>query len=228
MKLDIYPAASGEGRGPLVMLVHGRGFVRGSKSADDTLRPKEDFVARGLTVVAVDYRFSFETDLEEMLQDLRCATRFLRANAALYNIDPDRIGIMGSSAGGYLANCVAMGIGNDGSDYLELNADQNSGFQAWVYWYGATDITYVSDGFPEPVRQPLPGSQYPASAVFLANVPHTRLRQAHGTHQNGMEDVVIPSSRRRHSMTHVTAGRRGASPLQKRRAWFCAKDASLP
>ena len=232
MKLDIYPAASGEGRRPLVMLVHGGGFVRGSKSADDTLRPKEDFVARGLTVVAVDYRFSFETDLEGMLQDLRCATRFLRANAALYNIDPDRFGIMGSSAGGYLANCVAMGIGNDGGDYLELNADQNSGFQALVDWYGATDITYVFDGFPEPVRQALLGSQYPASDVLIANSPAYQVTASSppALIQNGMEDVVIPFEQAQTLYdAYVTAGADAELHLYENAVHgFAPEDASLP
>src|SRR5690348_1769881 len=99
-RLDIYlPENASDKPLPLLVWVHGGGWVGGSKSEN----PGAEFTAHGLYASAsVEYRFSNVGVFPAQIQDCQAAIRFLRANASKYNIDPDRIGVWGGSAGGHL------------------------------------------------------------------------------------------------------------------------------
>ncbi|WP_429658321.1 alpha/beta hydrolase fold domain-containing protein [Bacillus cabrialesii] len=62
-----------------------------------------EFVKEGYTVASVQYRGSGDAAFPAQLQDVKTAVRFLKANAAAYNIDPHNIGVWGDSSGGHLA-----------------------------------------------------------------------------------------------------------------------------
>lgn len=103
LKMDIYPAAGGgTTAGPAVIMIHGGAWVAGRK--EDMTPLAKAFAEKGLTVANVQYRLGNQTTKwPAMLDDVQTAVRFLRANAAKYNIDPKRIGSTGASAGGHLA-----------------------------------------------------------------------------------------------------------------------------
>jgi acetyl esterase/lipase len=108
-KLDLYiPSKSSEKPLPLIVWVHGGAFRAGSKENP----PARQFVALGFAVASINYRFSQHAIFPAQIEDCKAAIRFLRANAKKYNIDPTRIGVWGSSAGGHL---VAM-LGTTGDD----------------------------------------------------------------------------------------------------------------
>jgi acetyl esterase/lipase len=67
-----------------------------------------ELARRGFVIASVEYRTSNEAKFPGPVEDIKSAIRFLRANAARYQIDPERIGIMGESAGGYLAAFVGL------------------------------------------------------------------------------------------------------------------------
>jgi hypothetical protein len=93
---------------PAVLWIHGGGWEHGDKNdhSGAALLANAGFVAATL-----NYRLSGDSPFPAAIEDCKCGIRFLRANAAKYGIDPDRIGVAGSSAGG--ASCR---IGrNDGS-----------------------------------------------------------------------------------------------------------------
>lgn len=95
------------------------------------------YLARaGYIVASVQYRVSGEALYPAPIEDAKAAIRYLRAHAAKYGIDPDRIAVMGESAGAHLA-CMA-GVLHDPSlnvgDYLDVS----SRVQAVVEWYGPT------------------------------------------------------------------------------------------
>jgi acetyl esterase/lipase len=134
--LDLYLPEKAEGRLPLVCWIHGGGWSAGSK--DDC--PAAYLAAKGYAVASINYRLSQHAVFPAQIQDCKAAIRWLRANAAKHHIDPDHIGVWGSSAGGHL---VAMLGTTGGVKELEGqggNLNQSSRVQCVVDWFGPTDL----------------------------------------------------------------------------------------
>lgn len=95
----------------------------------------------GFLVVSVNYRLATsQVKFPAMIEDLKCAVRHLRANAALYNLDSQRIGVIGWSSGGHLAALLGTAdetAGWERGEYL----DQSSRVQAVVSISGLSDLT---------------------------------------------------------------------------------------
>jgi acetyl esterase/lipase len=97
---------------PAVIFAHSGGFLLGNKNADDMKALCDTLARKGYVTASIDYRMGFNlignTELHSTravyraLQDGRTAVRFLRANAALYGIDPTKIYFVGSSAGSFI------------------------------------------------------------------------------------------------------------------------------
>jgi acetyl esterase/lipase len=102
-------------------------------------------VNKGFAVASIQYRFSKDAIWPAQSYDCKAAIRFLRANAAKYNIDPDRFAVGGDSSGGHLAAF----IGTSG-DVKEMegdlgNTNVSSRVQAVVDWFGPTDLTLMAE-----------------------------------------------------------------------------------
>lgn len=133
---------------PVVLWIHGGGWRTGSRLPVPTRA--SNLCARGYAVASVDYRLTTTALWPAQIQDVRGAVRWLRAHAGQYNLDVNRFGAWGDSAGGHLAAFLAFsgGVGNVtvGSVTLDLegstggNLNQSSRVQAVVDWYGATDV----------------------------------------------------------------------------------------
>lgn len=137
--LDLYLPA-GSGVVPVVVLVHGGGFLFGTSDAERG--HARALVERGFAAAAVNYRLSGEALFPAGAQDVKASVRWLRANASSLGIDPDRIAIWGSSAGGWLANMVGA-TGDELTLYDDDglgNADVPSNVQAVVSWFGLSDF----------------------------------------------------------------------------------------
>ena len=118
LKLDLFlppPSFANRGPRPLVVYVHGGGWMAGGprRSAAYADWPKvlASLAARGYVVASVSYRFSREAPFPAAIQDVKAGIRWLRANAAKYNIDPARAAIWGQSAGGHLAALAGVSCG---------------------------------------------------------------------------------------------------------------------
>jgi acetyl esterase/lipase len=99
--MDIHvPEGGGDAR-PAVMLIHGGAWRWGDRS--NYTEAAERFAAAGYVAATIDYRLVPAGVYPAMVQDCLCALSFLRANAAAYKIDPDRIAVTGYSAGGQLS-----------------------------------------------------------------------------------------------------------------------------
>ncbi|MFN7934084.1 MAG: alpha/beta hydrolase [Bryobacteraceae bacterium] len=98
--LDIYSPGSGANL-PVVVWVHGGGWMRGSK-ADVDSKPAA-FTQRGFVFVPVNYRYFPNVSMDKIVRDVAKATGWVHANIARYNGDPQRIFLMGHSAGAQLA-----------------------------------------------------------------------------------------------------------------------------
>lgn len=101
--LDIY-APSGAKRAPIVFWIHGGGWQTGDK-ADVQLKPKA-FTDRGLVFVSTNYRLLPDVEMETIVRDVAKALRWVHEHAAEFGGDPDRILVMGHSAGAQLAALI--------------------------------------------------------------------------------------------------------------------------
>ena len=124
---------------PLMIWIHGGAWMGGSQANPPVLY----LVNKGFAVASIQHRFSQDAIWPAQSYDCKAAVRFLRANAAKYNFDPDHFGVGGDSSGGHLAAFV----GTSG-DVKEMEGDLgNPGFssrvQAVVDWFGPTDLTLL-------------------------------------------------------------------------------------
>jgi len=105
--LDLYaPATKGDKPRPGVIVIHGGGWENGSRRAFRAMC--QQLALRGFVAATIDYRLSGEARFPAAVEDCKAAVRWMRANAAKYRIDPQRIGAVGGSAGGHLAAMVAL------------------------------------------------------------------------------------------------------------------------
>lgn len=139
-KLDLYIPDGATSTTPLIVWVHGGGWVGGDKAlAMNAFQLR--YARDGYAMASLNYRLSSEAIFPAQIYDCKAAIRWLRANAAQYNIDVTRIGVWGSSAGGHLVSL--LGTSNDVIDLegtLGTNLQQSSRVHAVVDWYGPTNF----------------------------------------------------------------------------------------
>lgn len=129
---------------PAVVFVTGGGFINANK--DSAVLERLDLAEAGYVVASVEYRVAPTVQFPAPLLDVKSAIRYLRANAARFNIDPKRIAIFGESAGGYLS--AMTGVTNEVKTFDQGdNLDQSSTVQAVVDLYGLSDLSRVGEGF---------------------------------------------------------------------------------
>ena len=101
IQADVY-RASQAGPRPAILWIHGGALIFGRREGISNAQ-LDRYLAAGFTVVSIDYRLAPETKLPEILQDVSSAYAWLREKGpALFAIDPDKIAVIGHSAGGYL------------------------------------------------------------------------------------------------------------------------------
>ena len=131
---------AGEGPFPTVIYVHGGGFFTGDKSAGNTYT--DALVENNYVAVSINYRLSGEAIFPAAVHDCKAAVRYLRANAAKYRIDTDKIGSWGDSAGGNLASMLGTSSGDSFTEDLTLgNESFSSKVQATVDWFGPINFS---------------------------------------------------------------------------------------
>lgn len=141
-KLDVYLPAPGKAGAPLapaVVWIHGGGWKGGTKAEARAKNICSTLAAAGYVALSIDYRLgagSWPTNL----QDCKNAVRFLRAHAAEYRIDPDRIAVAGGSAGGHLALMVGLTAGKAEFEPTVPYPGVSSAVRAVVNFYGIAQL----------------------------------------------------------------------------------------
>lgn len=134
-RLDLYLPAKSTGVRPLIVWIHGGGWLGGTKSFV-TAAP---LIGSGYAVASIEYRFSQDAPYPAQIEDCKAAVRWLRAHAVEYEIDPKRIGAWGASAGGHLV--ALLGTTGEIRDFDKgENLDQSSAVQCVIDWFGPTDF----------------------------------------------------------------------------------------
>lgn len=137
LHLDLFrPDKSG--KYPALIHVFGGGWRSGNKSMQVPMA--QQIAAKGYVTASVEYRLSPEALYPAAVYDIKAAIRFLRANAAKYNIDPDKIAITGSSAGGQLAALIGATSSVEKFEGNEGNRGVSSAVQAIIDMDGVLDF----------------------------------------------------------------------------------------
>jgi acetyl esterase/lipase len=152
-KLDLY-LPNGNGPFPLVLMVHGGAFMFGDKADPPSLAGTDALLEHGFAVANLNYRLSGEARAPAQIQDVKAAVRWLRAHAKEYNLNPDKFGAWGASAGANLVALLGTASGIPALEGAELGSPAvSSRVQAVVDWFGPTDFLQMDRqlielGFP--------------------------------------------------------------------------------
>ena len=136
--MNIAKPPTGDGPFPCIVYVHGGGWQLGNKDEVDYLL--REMAVKGYVVVSVGYRLTPQYAWPAQIEDVRCAVRYLRANAEKLGILPDKLGAMGHSAGGHLALLLGLMDGAGPFSTSGGNAGPSSKVQAVANHFGPTDF----------------------------------------------------------------------------------------
>ena len=124
---------------PCVLCIHGGGFRAGNRDGYNPLLIK--WANRGYVAVSTSYRLAPRYQFPAAIFDVKAAVRWLKANAGAYQIDPDRIGVTGDSAGGHLAQFLGVTADIKRFEGDEGNYAQSTRVACVVNRYGPSDFT---------------------------------------------------------------------------------------
>ncbi len=134
LKLDVYEPIAKPVSGisyPAIIVIHGGGWRNGDKQ--DYFEPTNRYLANlGFVVFDIQYRLSTVAKWPVQLEDTRAAIQWVRNCAGEYQVDPQRIALLGRSAGGHMALMTA------------LRADAASQVQAVIAFYAPTDLKFAN------------------------------------------------------------------------------------
>lgn len=144
-RLDLaMPEAEGDTPRPGMVIVHGGGWRSGDKRGGRWGRLPLQFAERGYVAVSVNYRLTDEAAFPACFEDVQCAVRWLRAHAEKYNVDPERIGGFGNSAGAHLVAMLGLVTAETDPQPGGPYAEQSSRLQAVCA--GATPTDFLNWG----------------------------------------------------------------------------------
>ena len=143
MKTTIIRHRTGTGiKYPAILWIGGGGWV--SQDFNSHLPELIEFAEAGYVVAAVEYRLAGECKFPAGLMDIKACIRYIRAHAEELNVDVNKIGVLGESAGGHYASLIGT-TGNtrefDKGDWL----DQSSAVQAVCCWYPPCDLALMTE-----------------------------------------------------------------------------------
>ena len=139
LMLNIARPKTGDGPFPAIVCIHGGGFRAGKREGYDGLIIR--LAQKGYVAMTVSYRLAPKYQFPAAVHDTKAAVRWARANAAKYQIDPTRIGTTGGSAGGHLAQFLALTAGVAEFEGNGGNAKESSAVACVVNVYGPSDFT---------------------------------------------------------------------------------------
>jgi len=130
--LDLFYPENIHDATPAIVFIHGGGWRNGNKRKWGILNAAMTFAKKGYVTASLNYRLIQKNEnpavgIQNGVEDVKCAVRWLRANAEKYNIDPKRIGGYGNSAGAHLVSMLGLcppsaGLEGDGP-YQEYSSN---------------------------------------------------------------------------------------------------------
>lgn len=141
--LDIYLPANVRGKTPLVVFIHGGGWLSNDKYSDMGYMKEtvSEILESGFALASIDYRWSTQAVFPAQMLDCNAAISFLVDNADKYGFDINRMALMGFSAGGHLASMVGLAKNNDVDSFFISGSNKEFNFKGVVDFYGPADLT---------------------------------------------------------------------------------------
>jgi acetyl esterase/lipase len=204
LKLDIAYPENGKGPFPALVYIFGSGWGFWTLSRSQCQLAIMQAAQRGYVAVTVDYR---QTSVKEkgkakflfpaQLYDVKCAIRWLRANADQYNIDPNHIGVAGWSSGGHLALMLGLTTPSDGLEGDCGDKKYSSSVQAVVSAGGPTELVSMfneSSDEPGPVVDLLGANpqQLPDQYAVASPLTYVRIDAPPTLTIHGELDTEVP------------------------------------
>lgn len=154
LQLDLAKPATGDGPFPCLVFIHGGGWSGGNRHAYRSAI--ENAAGKGYVAVTISYRLTQpdpqtgvpKEPFPAQIHDCKAAVRWVRAHAGEYQIDPQRIGVAGASAGGHLSLLVGLTDDKDGLEGDLGNGGQSSRVQAVCNIFGPTDMPVLFKSTP--------------------------------------------------------------------------------
>lgn len=134
---------------PAIVYYPGGGFT--SANHEKFIEMRMALAKAGFVVAAAEYR-TVPDRYPALINDAKAAVRYLRAHARQFGIDPQRIGVIGDSAGGYVAQMMGTTNGEnqfDTGDFTEVSSD----VQAAVTIYGISNLMNIGEGYSEAIQE---------------------------------------------------------------------------
>lgn len=182
LRLDIYQDPGQSLPGPCIVYIFGGGWMWGEyKQATQKAVYCRDLVRltrEGYTVVCPDYRLASQSVFPACIHDVKGAVRFLKANGERYHIDPERIGVLGNSAGGHLAAMLALSAGHP---EIEGTVGGNLEFSSLVK---AAALFYAPADLGDTIRTS-------AAAVKERDLTGTELEGASGSTADAIPALIV-------------------------------------
>ena len=211
---DLYAPVQPMGPLPTILMIHGGGWIEGSRHADNAFAKL--VAGMGAVVFNIDYRLAKEAEPETrwpaQLVDAQLAVRFLRAHAEALGVDPARVGAMGDSAGAQLALLLGALHKIVPGDEAGLYPGQRTDVKAVVDQFGPTDLAALGAGASHNnaalFGTPSPSSNLlqAASPISLMGAQVAPIYILHGT-----ADKVIPFEQSRRLVEVLRA--KGIKPV---------------
>ncbi|MEX2113720.1 MAG: alpha/beta hydrolase [Pirellulales bacterium] len=148
LKLDLAAPKGLTQPAPAVVWIHGGAWRGGRK--DDFGGVIRESAEHGYVSVSISYRLVPKHLFPAQVEDCKCAVRWLRENAQRLNIDPNRIGVVGASAGAHLAMMLGAMDTGDGLEGEGGSPNASSRVQAVVSFCGPTNL---QSEFPDASKQ---------------------------------------------------------------------------
>lgn len=176
---------------PGILIIHGGGFNDGDKARPREMNIATNLVPQGYVCLSINYALrkkKGDVTWPQSVYDAKAAVRWLRKNAERLHVDPDRIGVIGCSAGGNLAAMLALTQPKDGFDLKVPNGEFSSAVSCAVDFYGAVKLMEYHDmKMFNQTRAEAPALYEKASPVNYAHKNAAPMLIVHGT-----ADATVP------------------------------------
>ena len=142
---DLHYPKQGEGPFPLIIFVHGGAWQLGDRRGGTGVVFTDALLEAGYAFAGINYRLAPEYTFPAMIEDVKCAVRFFRANADLLNLDPNRFAALGGSAGGHLVSLLGVTADQDLWESAGQYQGVSSRISLVVDMFGAADLRALAD-----------------------------------------------------------------------------------
>jgi acetyl esterase/lipase len=211
-KADIYSPLDHDRTKPLpgIIVIHGGGFNDGDKARGRELNISENLALKGYVCMSINYklrRVKGQVTWPQSVYDAKAAVRYLRKEAANLGVDPDKIGVIGCSAGCNLSMMLATTGAADGFDAVkgEPYQDVSARVACAIGFYGAVDLMNYHDmKMFAKTREEAPGLYKKGSPITYLDAQDPPMLLVHGT-----ADVTVPLSQ---SETYLRIAKEKGAP----------------